>query len=61
MIVEKEMHPQHSLYSVDFGVEASSFFKNEAGQSGTVAGARYRGVPTQFVVPKLDVIGVTNM
>ena len=37
------------------------FFENEAGQTATVNGARYRNMITQFFLPKLDDIDVANM
>jgi len=49
---------------VDFGLKASlnhTFFENEAGQEETVTGAQYRDMITQFFVPKLEDIDVTNM
>ena len=62
MISEKQMHPQRITICGFWagGIIGPYFFQNEAGQAATVNGARYRMI-TQFFLPKLNDIDVTNM
>ena len=59
MISEKQMHPQ-SVWC-GFWAGGPYFFENEAGQAATVNAARYLDMITQFFLPNLDNIDVTNM
>ena len=64
VISEKQTHPQRVTVWCEFwpgDVIGPYFFENEAGQAATVNAARYLDMITQFFLPKLDNIDVTNM
>lgn len=63
-IVEKLMHPQKVTVWCAFfagGIIGPFFFENDAGNSVTVNGERYRAMITNFLWPELDAMDVNDL
>ena len=64
MIIEKPMHPQRVTVWCGLwagGIIGPYFFQNEAGQTVTVNGVRYREMITNFLWPELEDMDVDDM
>ncbi len=64
VIQERPMHPQRVTVWCGFwagGVIGPHFFENEAGETVTVNGVRYRDMITNFLWPQLDGMDLEDM